>query len=81
MTSLERTALFPAKGLVWIELSCERRCVLTMLTEDPAEFFTMIFGGDAFMDWYAYTPSFIHKRRVALYLGPNTCAGSARSRL
>ena len=22
-------------------------------TEDPAEFFTMIFGGDAFVDWYA----------------------------
>jgi DnaJ-class molecular chaperone len=20
--------------------------------EDPAEFFTMIFGGDAFIDWY-----------------------------
>lgn len=23
------------------------------VTEDPAEFFTMIFGGDAFLDWYA----------------------------
>jgi hypothetical protein len=21
--------------------------------EDPAEFFTMIFGGEAFIDWYA----------------------------
>jgi hypothetical protein len=22
-------------------------------TEDPSEFFTMIFGGEAFVDWYA----------------------------
>jgi hypothetical protein len=26
---------------------------LTHVTEDPAEFFTMIFGGEAFVDWYA----------------------------
>lgn len=27
-----------------------------MLAEDPAEFFTMIFGGDAFVDLYARIP-------------------------
>jgi hypothetical protein len=26
--------------------------VLILLSEDPAEFFTMIFGGDAFVDWF-----------------------------
>lgn len=23
------------------------------ITEDPSEFFGMIFGGEAFVDWYA----------------------------
>jgi len=34
----------PMKGVLFIDKA----------TEDPAEFFTMIFGGDAFVDWYAY---------------------------
>ena len=25
--------------------------------EDPAEFFGMIFGGDAFVDWYVHLQS------------------------
>ena len=26
-------------------------------TEDPSEFFTMIFGGEAFVDWYVMSCS------------------------
>jgi hypothetical protein len=36
------------------------------VAEDPSEFFTMIFGGEAFVDWYVFLererPASVHER-------------------
>lgn len=50
-----------------------------MLAEDPAEFFTMIFGGDAFVDLYARIPDTIPISYWA-YAETNAMSGSAKSR-
>jgi hypothetical protein len=50
---MERKALFPQAGLV---RTLGLHYLVFLLdadpaTEDPSEFFTMIFGGEAFVDW------------------------------
>jgi hypothetical protein len=51
---MERRALFLRAGLV---RTLGLHYLVFLLdadpaTEDPSEFFTMIFGGEAFVDWY-----------------------------
>lgn len=46
------------------------------MAEDPAEFFTMIFGGDAFVDWYAQS-----QFRARRFSRTNSLVGSVRFRL
>jgi hypothetical protein len=38
-----------ARQLSWLQAA-------DLATEDPSEFFTMIFGGEAFVDWYDLFP-------------------------
>lgn len=38
--------------LVWRSGIVQRWQHANHLAEDPSEFFTMIFGGEAFIDWY-----------------------------
>src|ERR1700712_2055779 len=51
MTSMAKRRLSPAAGLVCNHRSHHHMQFTNPPTEDPAEFFSMIFGGDAFVDW------------------------------
>jgi hypothetical protein len=51
MTSMAKRRLSPAAGLVCNHRSHHHVQFTNPPTEDPAEFFSMIFGGDAFVDW------------------------------
>jgi hypothetical protein len=49
---MARRVLCPAVGLVWIHARTSQLQDADSIAEDPSEFFTMIFGGEAFADWY-----------------------------
>ena len=54
MTNLEKKGL--SRILASVRMSSKRSQhglgFIDLFAEDPAEFFSMIFGGDAFVDWY-----------------------------
>jgi hypothetical protein len=56
MTNMARRVPCQAAGLVRTH-TLPLRFDADEVTEDPSEFFTMIFGGEAFVDWYVVTPS------------------------
>jgi len=49
---MERIQLSLIVGLVCPETHVSQKLIRTnMVIEDPSEFFSMVFGGEAFADW------------------------------
>jgi len=61
MINMARTRRSLIVVLVRTKMDSSRRDVLMELPEDPSEFFTMVFGGEAFADW---SVSGFHRRNV-----------------
>jgi len=54
MINMARTQRSLIVVLVRTKMDSSWRNLLTESSEDPSEFFTMVFGGEAFADWSVY---------------------------
>jgi len=54
MINMARTRQSLIVVLVRMKMDSSWHDLLTESSEDPSEFFTMVFGGEAFADWSVY---------------------------